>query len=481
MSSSTTTTDEDASFDALFAGLKRWSESEREEYCDALEDHPLFLGSTPTISQLENNSTLSALSTIQYDEIDTPQSLAEQAKDDGNAAFRRGVAFYGQALKHYRDAIDHAVIAEKDELKIKKKKEIEKSRARPVIAACYSNLAAIHLARKKYITALGCCESALKADPKHPKALYRAAKCCLELGRANAAVAFCHAGSAVVKNEDDEKAFASLLLTANAMVTRQEGNRAIVRANRERRFNEIINTRAEVVKRNIRMGPPIFRPLAAHLAGPAFDPLPKPSTDHEGILDWPVLLLYPEHSTADFVVACPEVATMSDLLASVLPSIPPPRGSIARPNERAAWDIRGQYWVGGVDVYYCESDAPPLTEPWADEAIAVAPLEDDFAIDAAGQKEEAKKKEKGNNYGVSADFISKASAALYKALPRGALVKVPHHAPLLLALVQPKHLIADLPTFLVLPRGSEVTLEFQKRSGGIFKEIHVPDFDKMNT
>lgn len=36
------------------------------------------------------------------------QGLAHEAKERGNAAFKRGEAFYGHALKYYRDCLEHA-------------------------------------------------------------------------------------------------------------------------------------------------------------------------------------------------------------------------------------------------------------------------------------------------------------------------------------------------------------------------------------
>ena len=94
----------DAQFDALFAGLSRWSESERSAYCAELEDHPLFLSASPTAAQVEGNAALSALAAVAYDEHDTPLALGEAAKAEGNAAFALGPAAFGQALKLWRDA-----------------------------------------------------------------------------------------------------------------------------------------------------------------------------------------------------------------------------------------------------------------------------------------------------------------------------------------------------------------------------------------
>jgi hypothetical protein len=55
---------------------------------------------------------------------------------------------------------------------------------------------------------------------------------------------------------------------------------------------------------------------------------------------------------------------------------------------------------------------------------------------------------------------------------------VPHAAQLAHALAQPGHLVCDLPTFLVLPRGSRIAAEFARRNGGRFREVPLPTEDE---
>ena len=53
------------------------------------------------------NPHLAALANMAYDEDETPEAMSRDAKDKGNAAFQRGSSFFGHAIKHYNDAIDH--------------------------------------------------------------------------------------------------------------------------------------------------------------------------------------------------------------------------------------------------------------------------------------------------------------------------------------------------------------------------------------
>ena len=43
-----------------------------------------------------------ALLNVEYDEDDTPSKLARVCKDKGNAMFKRGEEYYGNALRHYK-------------------------------------------------------------------------------------------------------------------------------------------------------------------------------------------------------------------------------------------------------------------------------------------------------------------------------------------------------------------------------------------
>lgn len=317
----------DDKFDEVFAGLKRWSEKERTDYCDALGQHPLFLDHSPSQTETDGNSYLSALQNIEYDEHDTPVSLATEAKEKGNAAFTKGAAFYGHAIKHYNDCIDHATKGIKREADPKK----DRDAAAALVSTAYANLAAIYLARRKFITALDCCEKALQHQPRNVKALYRAAKACLETGRADAAVAFCTsgisaakiaagapgdaavaggagAGSAAPGEPKEVAGFRELEKAATAVLSRQAAVRRDVERSRRAQLAEVSAARSAIRERGIAVGPPLYRRLAMHIAGPAISPLPKPDPDQPACLMWPVLILYPEHHTADFVTACAEVS-----------------------------------------------------------------------------------------------------------------------------------------------------------------------------
>jgi tetratricopeptide (TPR) repeat protein len=152
---------------------------------------------------------------VDYDGVDTPEALAREAKDKGNAAFLRGPDFYGHALRHYGECVTHASrsAALRPGKKAAEEEDAEDALARKhataaaavtgaraagaaaggdahiyaatgpgaremreLISVAHANVAAIHLARKKYVTAVEAAERALRANPANVKAAYRAAK-----------------------------------------------------------------------------------------------------------------------------------------------------------------------------------------------------------------------------------------------------------------------------------------------------------------
>lgn len=57
----------------------------------------------------------------------------------------------------------------------------------------------------------------------------------------------------------------------------------------------------------------------------------------EGLLHWPVLLIYPEYKITDYIKACPDTHTLLSEIEQVFP---------------APWDDEGKYNLGNINVYY---------------------------------------------------------------------------------------------------------------------------------
>jgi hypothetical protein len=53
------------------------------------------------------NEYIQAIDSLMYDDEDTPDALAVAAKEKGNAAYTKGKSFHGNALRYYKEALDH--------------------------------------------------------------------------------------------------------------------------------------------------------------------------------------------------------------------------------------------------------------------------------------------------------------------------------------------------------------------------------------
>lgn len=57
----------------------------------------------------------------------------------------------------------------------------------------------------------------------------------------------------------------------------------------------------------------------------------------DGVLHWPVLLIYPEYKVTDHIKACPETHSLLSEIEQVFP---------------APWDDEGKYSLGNINIYY---------------------------------------------------------------------------------------------------------------------------------
>lgn len=424
----------------------RWSDEERKAFCDEIT--PLFMDHNPTKEEMESNPHLKALSNIEYDDIDTPETLATQAKENGNSAFSKGPAFYGNAIKFFNEAIDHASKS-KDK---KRKREMKELRS-----VCYANLAAVYMGRKKFITALDCCEDALKLNGRNVKAAYRAAKCCLSLGRALAACDFAELG---LEQEPESAVLLALKKEAEQVVAVQKRNAAKAAEELEKRRMAIEAVREACKERRVQVGPPLYSRMRRTAALPYVEKYVDPeSGESSNLLHWPLLLLYPQYHMSDFLEDVGEVTFISDLLRTVLPS------SVAQEEreesaDRPLWDKKGDYTAETVDVFYRSNACKPikLSEAWQE---ALLPAGSTLAD------------------GASAGSLKEWDTEPEETWLSSSWVRIPPAAPLILVLSQPDCIVADIPVLYIVSRSSPVYAEMRRRSGGVFKELAVPDFDTV--
>jgi tetratricopeptide (TPR) repeat protein len=360
-----------------------------------------------------DDGAMLAISNVTYDEIDTPEALARESKDKGNASFTKGASFYANAIKHYNDAIKHAGKG----TAAKYKEEMT-----TLTSVCWSNLAAIYLARGKFITVLDCAQQALRVWPGNVKAAFRAAKACVALGRANVAIELCELG---LKAEPSNSALQTQAKEARELLERQERIRRKTEEETAVRNASLDRVRAAVKERGLRIGPPLFSGMKRTLT--------DPYVDESDCLHWPVLVLYPQYGQSDYVEDVPEVASLGEVLAMVLQDEGPSQ----------PWDERREYFASNCDLFFKTNACKPLAS--IERAWTPASVEDKFEDTF-----------KANRW-----------------------VRVPPAAPLLLALIHESYVIADIPVFYCVARSSSFYAEMKRAAGGSFLELKVPELPQQ--
>lgn len=405
--------------ESIMSGLATWTADERSRYCDEATESPLLI---PKLSDsaLTSNEIAQAVLNTAYDDIDTPWALAIESKRKGNDAFTKGKEWFPNAIRHYNDAIGHA----KKALNLPDLERSKKREMRQLESTCLSNLAAIYLARGKHITVVDSCERALRLWPDNVKAAFRAAKSCLALGRATAAIGFCEVGRMASSSSTDPvniDPFEPLSKEAADLLQRQERIAAKTKLELANRAKQLDKVRNACKSRGLRVGPPLY-------SGGMRRTLAMPYVDSENdLLHWPLLLLYPQYNTSDFLEDVCETATIADIVSHVFPA-----------DSRAGWDVNGEYTENNVDVFFKTNACKPLpSEEWWTRTAEDKEPEETWLTQR--------------------------------------MVRVPHHAPLLLPLLQPSYVIADTPLFYVVARSSQCWADMKKRAGGgEFIELTLP-------
>lgn len=417
----------DSRLDSIISGLSSsaWTDQERSKYCASVGEHPLFAtGSVDLDSSKEAVANHAAIRNTEYDELDSPLALANEAKERGNAAFAAGGAFKSHAMRHYGDALRHArVLAASDA-----------DAARAIFAVVHANVAAVHLAHGFFISALDSSSESLR-NGGGVKAAWRATKACLALGRATSAVEFCELGRTLLPSSSSSPGtsksdgaalvdvFSPLIAEAQGILKAQQANEMTSAKTRRQRESSLARVRAACIDRRIKTGPPLFSGLHRTAAEPYIDDADE--------MHWPLAILYPEVGQSDWFDDVGEATCVGSLIDDIL----------AEPPE---WANKGSgYAPSAVDIFFkarpCKGT--PIERAWSPESHADTPEDD----------------------------------------PRGSeWVLVPRDAPLLLIIAQPSYIVADLPILYVVPRNSAFWKGMLRDAGGAFPVLSVPDFNAAN-
>ena len=306
----------------------------------------------------------------------------------------------------------------------------------------------------------------------------------------------------------------------------------------------LTRVRSACAARGIAVGPPLFRDMRRTLAqpyvegpAPSSTPSPTPSEaarapagagaegEGAGELHWPVMILYPEYGTSDYLEDVGETASIADIVSHVLPPTErrQQRSAFSSNNSdppataRAPWDVRGEYLAGNVDVFFrTHAAAPvPLASAWEWDPLMVAGLAGADGGEGRSAGVVAPADALGGGEGtvaLAADAMAAVSLGdatkpppVTTAAPtpsttapaaaddgaadgmmtgavhaeRGAggpqkWVRVPPAAPLMALTVAPGFVVTDIPVLYVVAKSSVYHAELKRRCGGAFNTLAPP-------
>ncbi|KAL6068517.1 Tetratricopeptide repeat protein 4 [Balamuthia mandrillaris] len=297
-------------------------------------ESPLFMTAVPSEDHPEAD-TIAALQHLIYED-ETPETIAENYKQQGNEVLKQGAKFYRDAIKCYTMALEQNSPNQKNN------------------SIYYSNRAHVHLLLRNYGHALEDSENAIKLDESNVKAYYRGARACLATGRLDLGFKLCADGLTKDPENAGLKQIQENLQKEFNKKEEQAKAECVVGEEKQRKKREL---QAALSQRGIKMGQAAFASQGGQFAVGAEDALGKPGTrpwldDKEGTLHWPVLFLYPQHQQSDMIQDFNENDRFVDHLQVMFPE-----------RRCCAWDVNGEYVWDELCVYFETNWTTPLGQP----------------------------------------------------------------------------------------------------------------------
>ncbi|KAG9397561.1 TPR repeat [Carpediemonas membranifera] len=302
--------DEEWDHDAIMETLRR-TRKEMDWDNRPWEEHPMFMQQMP--EDIADNPELQAIQHMMYED-GTPESRAENFKEQGNKCVKRGKDFYKDAIIFYSEALDQ---------------NCENAELNSIL---YSNRAQVQILEKRYNWAVQDSKKALEVNKGNAKAWFRLAKSYNELGK--------H-GEAADALTDAKEHISDARLDEEIKRSRRLETEVKVRLAREKAAREKQNAiLAEALRiREIKMGLPILD--ISHYSNAT-------TVGQDGQVHWSVLLVYPEVEQTDFLADVPENAQLSDIVEMVL-------------EKPAEWDPDHKYKASDVFLAFMSDWSPTVT------------------------------------------------------------------------------------------------------------------------
>ncbi|KAF6144394.1 hypothetical protein GIB67_024621 [Kingdonia uniflora] len=236
------------------------------------------------------------------------ESAALDYKEKGNEYVKMGNKYYSDAVDCYTKAINQNALTDSD------------------TSLIFSNRAHVNLLLGNYRRALDDAKGAIKLSTTNIKAYYRAAKAAFSLDLFTEALSFCKTGLQL--SPDNEE--------LNKLV-KQIDLRNLEKKTHEAQVSQAVamakDLASAIENRGLRLGKATYKELTG---------IRKPVLDKNNILHWPVVLLYPEVMSSDFIEDFCEIDMFSTHLDMMFSE-----SSLALP-----WDKEHTYTREAVELYY---------------------------------------------------------------------------------------------------------------------------------
>ncbi|CAI9300752.1 unnamed protein product [Lactuca saligna] len=190
-----------------------------------------------------------------------------ELKEEGNKYVKMGKKHYSEAINCYTRAINQKALSDMETSMI------------------FSNRAHVNLQVGNYGRALSDSEEAIKLSPTNVKAFYRAAKASLSLNKLVEARRFCVKG---VDENPDNVELKKLCEVIDSQISQRQQHEAQV----SKALTAAKDLVSAIEERGLKIGKAMFQELTG---------LKKPILDKDRILHWPVILLYAEVMSSDFI------------------------------------------------------------------------------------------------------------------------------------------------------------------------------------
>ncbi|CDY10078.1 BnaC08g43730D [Brassica napus] len=328
------------------------------------------------------------------------ESAAIEFKEQGNECVRKGKKHYSEAVENYTKAIDQRALSVSE------------------TSILFSNRAHVNLLLGNYRRALTDAEEAIRLCPDNVKAVYRAAKASVALDLLNEAKSYCEKGIEEDPGNEDMKKLLKVVTLKKKEKEEHEAelSRAVVEAKA---------CLSAFENRGVKIGKAMYRELTG---------LKKPVLDQNNILHWPVLLLYAEAMTSDFV----EDFCETDIFLSLL-SAP---NMFSEDSPPLPWDKNHEYTREAIELYYEASSGTPLPRSRVLQ----------YLLEGT----------KGSQAETTGDEDANLTKTPYNVKGRGSsgMVKVNERRTLHDVLKEPNLVIPEIPVFYIVSKRSKFYKDF---------------------